>query len=213
MNYDMWNACRHVDYEKMKRALTDAEGRVDPNGVMEAGETWLAILNKHTHTKFEFRDALKCAKLLLDQGADFRTGGSAINFLPHVIINDFKCKKEYCAYVKFLLEHGCPLPCKSKESFFWRFFEENGLNQKEVETWEKTGKRYCIEKDRATVKAKNKGLKDFLATKSERLEETSEKAKKSLKKQGLSGKALHDAEQKERVKVSKAILKQRQTTK
>ena len=53
---------------------------------------------------------------------------------------------------------------------------------------------------------------NYLVSKAARLDEVSEKAKETLKKQGLIGKALHDAEQKARLKVSKAILKQRQTT-
>ena len=57
------------------------------------------------------------------------------------------------------------------------------------------------------------GLKDFLASKAKRLDEVSKSVRKSLKEKGLTGKALHDTEQKERLKVSKAILKKRQGTK
>lgn len=67
------------------------------------------------------------------------------------------------------------------------------------------------------VSGKFEGLKDTLALKSNELDFCTQAERKSLKKAATlsqeEAKALHDAEQKARLKVSKAILKQRQTTK
>ena len=63
-------------------------------------------------------------------------------------------------------------------------------------------------------KLKNrKGLVDLLASKAKKLNDTSSEVRKVLKKKGITGKSLHDAEQKERLKISKSILKQRHAEK
>ena len=67
------------------------------------------------------------------------------------------------------------------------------------------------------VSGKFKGLRDTLALKSSELDFRTQAERESLKKAATlsqkEAKALHDAEQKARLKVNKSLLKQRQSTK
>ena len=155
----------------------------------------------------------KLAEMLLDCCADINQkelGHTLLHLLVFYAEREIQRRREKGHYyslefkntcvagIDFLLKHGANTKIKDWDGQIPSGLTTDPEIQKMLEAYEQRS---------------NRGLKDFLATKASKLDKVSEKAKETLKKKGLTGKALHDAAQKERLKVSKAILKQRQTTK
>ena len=135
------DACFDKDYKTMKVALN--EWKIDPNFRYEDGygtfKTPL-ILVSITHHDTDYSKAKKCAQLLLEQGADFLLYSNEGPALNRVFKGEVSDKKGYYEYVKFLLEHGCPIN-HEPSTYAW-----NGINLKDIMVWGKTGYKYAQKK-------------------------------------------------------------------
>ena len=135
------DACFDKDYKTMKVALD--QWKMDPNYRYEDGygsfRTPLIFVSI-THHDTDYSKAKKCAQLLLEQGADFLLYSNEGPALNRVFKGEVSDKKGYYEYVKFLLEHGCPIN-HEPSTYAW-----NGINLKDIMVWGKTGYKYAQKK-------------------------------------------------------------------
>lgn len=138
------DACFDKDYKTMKVALD--QWKMDPNYRYEDGygsfRTPLIFVSI-THHDTDYSKAKKCAQLLLEHGADFLLYSSEGPALNQVFKGEVSDKEGYHEYVKFLLEHGCPI---NHEPFEYTW---NGIRLADIMAWEKTGGKYARKKHSA----------------------------------------------------------------